>query len=269
MKDLTNENVIHVKNNGIEYLQFKRLLQYQDKIIHAYTLGLDRNYRPKVDDIERQKQIKKNYKDLCKAINANYNNIVYTNQLHTDIIKTVGNIKDYIQDEVKVDGLCTNKRDIVLSTINADCILFMFYDPVKNVIANVHSGWKGTLQRISVKTIEKMKKEYGCNPQDIICLISPSIRKCHFEVSEDVKDLYKKEFTDININEAIEETIPNQKWHIDTVLINQIILQGVGLQPHNIIDSKICSVCNKELIHSYRVEKEGYGVETAIIGLKK
>ena len=269
MKDLSNENVIHVKNGDIQYLQFRRLLPYQDKIVHAYTLGIERSYRPIVKDIEKKKQIKQNYKDLCTVIDANYDNIVYSNQLHTDIVKCVKDIKDFIQDEVQVDGLCTNKKDILLSTINADCILFMFYDPVKNVIANIHSGWKGTLQRISIKTIEKMQKEYGCNPKDIICCISPSIRKCHFEVSQDVKDLYEKEFTDIDLSKAIEVKIPNEKWNIDTVLINQIILVNAGIQPDNIIDSKICSVCNKELVHSYRVQKAGYGVETAVIGLKK
>ena len=45
MKDLSNENIIHVKKNGIEYLQFKKLLKYSDVINHAYGIGLDRNYR--------------------------------------------------------------------------------------------------------------------------------------------------------------------------------------------------------------------------------
>ena len=38
MKDLSNENIIHAKKDGIEYIQFKRLLEYQDKIVHAYTI---------------------------------------------------------------------------------------------------------------------------------------------------------------------------------------------------------------------------------------
>ncbi len=51
-------------------------------------------------------------------------------------------------------------------------------------------------------------------------------------------------------------------------VINQIILEEKGLKKENIIDSKICSVCNSNLVHSYRVEKEEYGLETAIIELK-
>ena len=262
MKDLSNENIIHVEKNGIQYIQFKKLLEYQEKVVHAYTIGLEKNYR--------RSRAGDNYKNLCNIIGADFEKLVYSNQLHTDRVEALENIKDFEQEKIQVDGLCTNTNGLTISTINADCILFLFYDPVKNVIANVHSGWKGTLKRIAVKTVQKMVEEYRCNPKDIICCISPSIRKCHFEVEADVKKLFEKEFTDIEFSSKImEETVESKKWNIDTVLINTILLKRIGLLEENIIDSKLCSVCNKEQIHSFRVEKEGYGVETAIIGLKK
>ena len=91
-------------------------------------------------------------------------------------------------------------------------------------------------------------------------------------IKNNIKNDYKLEpvfysvyaFFSVNINEIIAEMIPNQKWNIDTVLINKILLQRIGLLEENIIDSGLCSVCNKEQIHSFRVEKEGYGVETAM-----
>jgi YfiH family protein len=273
MKDLSNKIVIHVKKQNTEYLQFIKLLEYEDKITHAYSLGIDKNYRTvskngNMTEEERQK-VERNYNELCKSIGANSLKVVGSNQFHTDKVECVESLKSFYQENIEVDGICTNKKEIILSTINADCILLLFYDPVKNVIANTHSGWRGTLQRISVKTVEKMKEKYESNPKDIICCICPSIRKCHFEVEKDVKEMFEKEFKTLyNINEIIEEKVPNLKWNIDTVQINKIILQEVGLKTENIMDSQICSVCNKDIIHSFRVEKEGYGVETAIIGLK-
>ena len=280
--DVSNENVIHVKKNGIEYLQFKKLLEYEDDISHAYSLGIDRNFRTakankeKLDKDIYDKTIE-DYKHLSKQIGLDYINIVKSNQAHTNEVKIVkSKIKkdepDFnLEEYTKTDGLITNKRNIGLSTTNADCILLLFYDPIKKIIANTHSGWRGTLQRISVKTVEKMRKEYGSNPEDIICCICPSIRKCHFEVDKDVKDMFEEEFQDLgkeNLENIIEEKIKDKKWNIDTVLINQIILEKVGLKKENIIDSKICSVCNKDLIHSYRAKKEGYGLNTALIYLK-
>ena len=160
-------------------------------------------------------------------------------------------------------------KNIILSTTNADCIILLFFDPVKKVISNVHSGWKGTLNRISEKAVKKMKEEYNCNPKDIICCICPSIRQCHFEVRKDVQEPYYNEFKDFdNIDKIITPVVGDEKWYIDTVEINKQILKRQGLKEENIIDSELCSVCNSDLIHSYRVEKKGFGIGTAIIELK-
>ena len=288
--ELSNDRVIHIKNGDIEYLQFRKLLEYSDVISHCYSLGTNVNFRTfsKNDKInENNKDNKKNeneyekvisdYKNLCDNIGLDYRNLVKGIQKHTNNVKCVYskinkdepdfNMKEY----ENIDGLVTNKTNIILSSTSADCISLLFFDPIKKVIGNVHSGWKGTIQRISVKTVEKMMNEFSCKPGNIICCICPSIRKCHFEVEENVKDEFQNEFQDLgeeNLKEIIEEKIPNKKWNIDTVLINKIILEREGLKEENIIDSKICTMCNPEILHSYRVEKEKYGLNTALIELK-
>ena len=277
--DLSNENVIHVEKEGIQYLQFRKLLKYSDIITHGYSLGIDKNFRTarankqKLPEQEAKKAIK-DYENLGKCIDIKLNKMVKPNQAHTDKIQIVE--KHILENEPdfnlevydKTDGLITNKKDIALATTNADCILLLFFDPVNKVIANVHSGWRGTIQRISVKTVQKMVNKFNCKPENIICCICPSIRKCHFEVENDVKEIFEKEFKDLKIeqnNDIMEKQKDKEKWNIDTVLINKILLKREGLKQENIIDSGICSVCNSDLIHSYRVEKQGYGLATALI----
>lgn len=281
MKDLSNENVVHIKKDRIEYLQFKKLLEYSDIINHAYSIGLDRNYRTarakdvrKLSKEEYNKAIK-DYKDLSDSIGIKYINIVKPNQTHTKNIKRVDakvNIDEpdfNLSEYNETDGLITNSKNMALATTNADCILMLFFDPVKRVVANVHSGWKGTLQRISIEAVKKMKEEYNCDPKDIICCICPSIRKCHFKVHKDVQEPYYNEFKDLKkIDQLIVPIQGEDRWVIDTVEINKIILEQEGLKVENIIDCGICSVCNSDQIHSFRVEKEGYGLGTAIIELK-
>ena len=279
--DLSNENVIHVEKEGIQYLQFRKLLEYSDIITHGYSLGIDKNFRTarankqKLPEQEAKKAIK-DYENLGKCIDVKLNKMVKPNQAHTDKIQIVE--KHILENEPdfnlevydKTDGLITNKKDIALATTNADCILLLFFDPVNKVIANVHSGWRGTIQRISVKTVQKMVNKFNCKPENIICCICPSIRKCHFEVENDVKEIFEKEFKDLKIeqnNDIMEKQKDKEKWNIDTVLINKIILSNVGLKKENIIDSGICSICNKDLIHSFRAEKQGYGLNTALISL--
>ena len=232
--DLSNRNVIHIKKGDTEFLQFRKLLEYKDVINHAYSLGTKLNFRTstinkeKLPEQEYEAAIK-SYKKICSSINCNYINLVKTNQEHTNCIKIV---------EKKI------------KTAEPDFNLKKYYK-TDGLITN-----------------QKMIKEFECNPKDIICCICPSIRKCHFEVEKDVKDMFENEFKDLeNINNIIEEKIPNAKWNIDTVLINEMILEKQGLKKENIIDSGICSVCNSDLIHSYRVEKKGYGLNTALISL--
>ena len=268
MKDLSNETIIHKKSNNIEYLQFKKLLEYKDILKHAYSLGLDKNFRTAraknaipLTKEEYEKAVN-DYKELADKIGINYINIAKPNQAHTKNIKTVeqkvkNNEPDFnLEEYAQIDGLVTDKKNIALATTNADCILLLFFDPKRKVIANVHSGWKGTLQKISVEAVNEMIKKYNCNPEDIICCICPSIRKCHFKVHKDVKEPFYNEFKDLKeINEIIVPVENEDRWSIDTVKINKIILEQVGLKKENIIDCGICSVCNSDLIHSYRVEK--------------
>ena len=279
--DLSNENVIHIKKNNMEYLQFKRLLNYKDIITHAYSLGTNVNFKTSTLNgaLPEKYYIKamKDYKKLCDDIGCDFKNLVKGVQKHTNNVRIVSkkinmngpdiNLKEY----ENIDGLITDKSNFILCSTSADCISLLFFDPVRKVIANVHSGWKGTLQRISVKTIEKMVENFECEAKNIIVCICPSIRKCHFEVEKTVKDMFLKEFQELgkeDLKEIIEEKVVGQKWNIDTVLINKIILKNIGIKEGNIIDSKICTMCNPGILHSYRAERENYGLNTALIGLK-
>lgn len=277
MIDLSNDVIIHKKSKDVEYLQFRKLLEYPE-IVHCYTLSTHNFDISGNDTIENNKEnVLNNYKNISEELDINYNNIIRPYQTHTDVVKSIeypiSRISIFPEDLTDVDGLLTSKPNIIFSLGYADCTPLYLYDTVKKVIGGIHSGWKGTLQKIGQKAVQKMMNDYMCNPQDIICCIGPTIRKCHFEVDEDVKDLFYKEFKYTNrINDIIQKgnIVENkQKYIIDTVLINKIILQEIGLKQENIIDSQICTVCNSNIMHSYRVNGNLAGRNTAIIGIRE
>ena len=263
LSKLGNDNIILKEENGIEYIQFKRLLEQGIK--HAYTLkGEGINFR---SNSEEEMQC---YKKIFDNLKLDINTLVKPLQKHTDIVKCIDKVM--VKEELKdVDGLITNKENITLVTTNADCILFLFYDPVKKVIANIHSGWRGTFQKIAEKAIIKMIQEYECKPENIEVYIWPSIRQCHFEVDEDIKIECEKIFnftgkTNLFIKEGkIKEG--KQKYFIDTVLINRILFLDNGIKESNIYDCEICSVCNKDKIRSFRAEGKEFKLATSIISL--
>lgn len=261
------DNIVYIKKNKTEYIQFKRLLEYPE-LQHLYTLrqnGL--NFKAYNGD---GKDLEESYDKICKALNLRKTNIVKPHQTHTNKVEKVANTQQIFNE---VDGLVTDENNIVLCTTSADCTSLLLFDPVKKAIANVHSGWRGTLQKIGQNAVRKMVDEYDCKAQDIICCICPHIRKCHFEVEEDVMQSFKKEFEYTKkIDEIIEKgkVINNaQKYYIDTTLINILMLEEMGLKTENIIDSGICTVCNSDKFHSYRVDKENSGRNAAIIAMQK
>lgn len=117
-----------------------------------------------------------------------------------------------------------------------------------------------------------MVEEYNCNTKDIICCIGPCIKKCHFEVSKDVAELFENEFKDMEDIGQIITCIGNKeqetKYLIDTTKINQNMMKQMGLKEENIIDSGICTVCKEQYMHSYRAHREKAGRNTAILGLR-
>lgn len=276
MKDLSNNNIIHVKNNGVEYLQFRKLLQYPE-LIHCYTLSNNKFDVGGNDTYTaKRNEIIENYKKLSVALNVNYDKILRPYQTHTDIVKCIQ--KEYKQFTVfpkeltDVDGLLTNRENILFSLTYADCTPIYLYDPVKKVVGNIHSGWQGTLKGIGKKAVQMMITTYKSDPKDIICCFGPHIKKCHFEVGEDVAKEFRKQYFNMkdlnNIIEYIGKKHGENKYYIDTAKINENLVKELGIQQENIIDSGICTVCYNKQMHSYRANGKEAGRNTALIGIK-
>ena len=180
-------------------------------------------------------------KDLLKELNLN--NYYEVKQTHSDIVHILDD--NYINSSVG-DALITNQPNKPIIIKVADCIPILIYDKDNKVISLVHSGWKGTLKNITIKTIEKMLSTFNSKKENIYVYIYPSIRKCHFEVEEDVYSLFKDQISNIDKYTTKLEN----KYYIDMQSINKDKLIEIGI--NNIIDTNICTYCNHNIYHSYR-----------------
>lgn len=264
--DLSNKNMVHIKKDGIEYLQFRKLLEFNN-LINFYTLSKNNiDFTRSLED-EKKQRVDESYRKICDEFNIEKSSILRPHQSHTDKIEIVNNTNNEYFD---VDGLITNKENINLMLTYADCTPILLYEPTKNIIGNVHSGWRGTIQKIGQKAVLKMIEQYDVNPRNIIACIGPCIGKCHFEVSEDVKEKFEQTFSYFNRNNDIIEISKENKfkYFIDTTLINRLMLEEIGIRPENIFESNICTVCNSKIIHSYRADGKKSGRNVAMIGLR-
>lgn len=122
-------------------------------------------------------QVSNNLKQICRASNIKQNAIVKMEQVHKTNVMRVGKAHRglIIPDS---DGLVTNDPEVVLMLRLADCIPVVLFDPLNRAIGLVHSGWKGTVGKIALVAVEKMRVEFNTKPEDLLLILGPSILPC-------------------------------------------------------------------------------------------
>ncbi|MBS4540074.1 peptidoglycan editing factor PgeF [Clostridium sp. D2Q-11] len=212
-----------------------------------------------------------NFTRISHVLDTSIDKMVLSNQIHETNIRIVkqedmgkGLIKD--RDYNSVDGLVTNIKGIALVTFFADCVPLFFLDPKNKVIGLAHAGWRGTVDKIGGKMLDILIKNFGCELDDILVGIGPSIGPCCYTVNEDVVNRFNTNFT--NLNNVIKST-DEDSYHLDLWQANREVLKEKGIKGRNIIISKICTSCNNEILYSYRKENGSTGRMAAIIKLKE
>jgi YfiH family protein len=150
------------------------------------------------------------------------------------------------------DALVTNHPGLAVSIRTADCYPILLADARNRAVAAVHAGWRGTAAQIVIRTLEKMRFEFGTRPTDVFAAIGPGIGGCCYEVGEDVS----RQFESV------------QRTHLDLISENRNQLEQAGVSPQNIQALDVCTFCDAERFFSYRREKEKAGRMTSFIMLR-
>jgi YfiH family protein len=163
------------------------------------------------------------------------------------------------------DALFTRIENVALAVQIADCLPILIADPVSNAIAAVHSGWRGTLSRILLRTIHEMQRAFDSNPVDLLIAVGPGIRACCFEVGSDVASLFEKEYPGSSLAKpAIGRP---RKYYLDLCGALHIQMELACVPPENRYDLGSCTRCNTGEFFSYRAEGPAAGRMMAVIGL--
>lgn len=166
------------------------------------------------------------------------------------------------RDELEgVDALVTDIPGVAISVRTADCIPVLLYDPVNKAIAAVHAGWRGTVQHISCKVIDRMQELYGTDPADLLAVIGPGIGPESFQVGQEVADAFSeagfpmtKILGDCGPKAPTADNPMNGGLHIDLWEANRWLLMRSGVLAENIRVSGICTYLNNDRFYSARRE---------------
>ncbi len=257
--------MIQKKRNNIPFFQSPNLAEFPH-ITHGiftrnfgYSKGRFKSLNVGFNTGDDPVAVKQNRKIILQT--AQSDDLVYAKQVHGADVLVFSSYDKAInkpgpQSPAKGDALVTNIPKKLLLIQVADCQPVLLYDPVKKVVANIHSGWRGSIQNIIGKTIDVMCQRFGCASKNIFATVGPSLGPCCAEFIN-----YKKE-------------IPELFWdfktginHFDFWSISKDQLKKAGVHSENIFISAICTSCNTDKFYSYR--KEGTtGRFAAVIGLK-
>ena len=259
-----NRTTTYIEKDNVGFLQYKKLNEYP-WLMNAFSTrkgGVSKGQYAEMnlsftvgDDPET---VKENFRIFGDAIGIKREQMVYAAQTHTNNVKRVdpsckgmGVLHDRNFDNI--DGLVTDDPGVCLVGSYADCVPLYFVDPVRHCIGLSHSGWRGTVTKIGRNTIELMRKEFGTDPNDLICCIGPCIGKECYEVSADVVEEFKKAYTSAQCDRIyIPVEGKEGKYLLDLPMANCLLLEECGVRPENIILPDLCTSCNKELLHSHR-----------------
>jgi purine-nucleoside/S-methyl-5'-thioadenosine phosphorylase / adenosine deaminase len=156
----------------------------------------------------------------------------------------------------EADAIVTDIPGKFLVIQVADCQSVLICDPVQKVVANVHSGWRGSINNIIGCTLKVMENSFGCRSRDMVAGVGPSLGPCCAEFVN-----YKKE-----IPEAFWK-YKNDINHFDFWSISRDQLCEAGVLLENVDLSRMCTKCDSNRFFSFR--REGTtGRFAALIGLK-
>lgn len=186
--------------------------------------------------------------------------LVFPRQTHTNCVAEISDIP--ASEIMETDALVTNKSGICLCVQTADCVPILLYDPVNNVIAAVHAGWRGTVKKIAEIAVQKMVHKYNSLPENMVAAIGPSICPEIYEVGNEVVEEVKKSIPNAEI---LLHKNSSGKFHVNLWEANQQILLENGLHKNNIEILGECSFTQDNKYFSAR--KEGMDTGRMVSGI--
>lgn len=216
------------------------------------------NFEVVFTNAEKRRSFNRSTEDGVNELNSLKNefsveDVIYLKQIHSDRIlkyeKGIETIKDY-----EGDAIITNEKNVIIGVFTADCVPVILVDEKNGVIGAIHSGWRGTFESITAKTIQKMKEEFIVDETNIKVYIGPHIRKCCYEVSEELRLNFIEKKNKINKKDLIN----GNNLNLEACIVEDLL--SAGIKECNINSINLCTYCSEDIkLHSYRKSQGAYG----------
>ena len=199
-------------------------------------------------------QVDASYAALATTLGVRVENIRGVRQVHGGAV-----VVNPTSSNEEGDAVISGQPGVGVGVKIADCLGILIYDPEKRVVAAVHSGWRGTAQRIIVNTIGVLQQRWGSRVEDLRVAFSPSASGARYQVGADVQTLLPRSCT--------PDGAAENKWLFDNQHEVLQDLLSAGLNPSQVRLNPACTIQDRRY-HSHRRDGATAGRCFAFIGLK-
>ncbi len=187
-------------------------------------------------------------------------------QIHSNIA-VIADDKTIADNRPQADALVSDKPNIALGILTADCVPILFADYQAGVIGAAHAGWKGAITGVSDSVIEIMES-LGASRDTIACAIGPCIAQKSYEVDS---GFYQNFCDDDPSNEHFFKAGKAGHYQFDIEAYAASRLAKAGIKNIYCLGQDTYSQADE--FYSYRRSchrnEEGYGRQISIIAMQE
>ena len=197
--------------------------------------------------------VRENRRIFLESIGAGEDSLAQPKQCHCATVLRADRPGPYEAS----DGLVSNKPGLWLGISVADCLPIFLADPARRAIAAVHAGWRGSERAIAKNAVRLMAKVFGTSASELAVYLGPSARACCYEVGPEVARIFSDEVV----------VRRDERLYLDIVKDNISQLVEMGVSERNIELNPMCTITEKDLLHSYRRDLDRSGRMLGVIGI--
>jgi YfiH family protein len=197
-------------------------------------------------------------------------------QVHKADVVVVKKGRSSREQQPEADVLVSNDPDVAIAVRAADCVPILLADRTTGSVAAVHAGWRGTAAGAVGAAVAALKREFACEPANLVAAVGPSIGSCCYEVGSELVDAFASAGHERHLIDRWFLARPPRRGsrersplHLDVAGANrdQLVLTGVPVD--NVFMSGLCTAMNLDVLTSFRVEGDQAGRIAGVIAARR
>lgn len=178
------------------------------------------------------------------------------------------------------DAAVTDRPEVVLLVLAADCVPVLLVDPDRPAVGAVHAGWRGTAADAPGAAVRRMVEAFGSRPARLQAAVGPGIGPCCYEVDEPVAERFaaaglpfegwpgaRPPETELPIGRPAGDREGRARWRLDLAAAVRARLVAAGLDPAAVEVAGLCTACRPDLFFSHRRDGARSGRQAGLIWL--